>query len=81
MEQQLVEYLKKGLIQPIFSPWALSILLVKKKDGSMWMCLDYSFLNQIRIKNTYSMLHIDELFGQLKGTKYFLKIDLRSRYH
>ena len=62
-------------------PWASPILLVKKKDGSMQMCIDYMSLNQITIKNKYPMPHIDELFDQLKGEKYFSKLDLRSGYH
>ena len=77
----MAEYIKKGFIQPNSLPWALPILLVKKKDGSMRMCIDYMSLNQITIKNKYLMPHIDELFDQLKVAKYFSKIDYRSGYH
>ena len=59
---------------------ASPILLVKKKDGSMRMCVDYRSLNQITIKNKYPMPRIDELFDQLKGAKYFSKIDLNQIY-
>ncbi|XP_019256472.1 PREDICTED: uncharacterized protein LOC109234886 [Nicotiana attenuata] len=45
------------------------------------MCIDYRHLNKITIKNKYLLLGIDNLFDQLQGTKYFLKIDLRSGYH
>ena len=41
VECQLADYLKRGFIQPTSSPWALPNLLVKKKDGSMCMCVDY----------------------------------------
>ena len=81
MEWQLAKYVRKGFIQPSSSSWTLPILLVKKKDGSMWICVDYQSLNHIMIKNKYPMLHIDELFDQLQGVKYFSKIDLRSGYH
>ena len=57
------------------------VLLVKKKDGSMCMCVDYRSLNAVAIKNKYPLSRIDELFDQLKGAKYFSKIDLRSGYH
>ena len=45
VERQLAEYLKKGFIRPSSSPWAALVLLVKNKDGSMRMCVDYRALN------------------------------------
>jgi hypothetical protein len=54
---------------------------VKKKDGSMRMCVDYRSLNEVTIKNKYLLPRIDDLFDQLKGAKYFSKIGLRSGYH
>ena len=81
VERQLTDYLKRGFIQPKCSPWASPILLVKKKDGSMRLCVDYRGLNALTIKNKYPLPRIDELFDQLNGAWYFTKIDLRSGYH
>jgi hypothetical protein len=54
---------------------------VKKKDGSMRMCIDYRNLNVVTVKNKYPLPRIDDLLDQLKDAKFFSKIDLRSRYH
>ena len=57
------------------------MLFVKKKDGSMHMCIDYQQLNKVTIRNKYPIPRIDDLFDQLQGASFFSKIDLRSGYH
>ncbi|GJS14104.1 putative reverse transcriptase domain-containing protein [Tanacetum coccineum] len=57
------------------------VLFVKKKDSSFRMCIDYRDLNKLTIKNRYPLPRIDDLFDQLQGSQFFLKIDLRSGYH
>ena len=52
-----------------------------KKDGTLWMCVDYRPLNAVTIKNKYPLPRIDTLFDQLAGTKVFSKIDVHSGYH
>ena len=78
---QLQELLDKGFIRPSSSPWGAPVLFVKKKDGSMRMCIDYRELNKATIKNRYPLSRMDDLFDQLQGSSYFSKIDLRSGYH
>ncbi|GKV10897.1 hypothetical protein SLEP1_g22202 [Rubroshorea leprosula] len=54
---------------------------LKKKDGSMRLCIDYRELNKVIVKNWYPLPTIDDLFDQLKGAQVFSKIDLRYGYH
>ncbi|KAJ9555770.1 hypothetical protein OSB04_010384 [Centaurea solstitialis] len=81
MMTQLQELSEKGFIRPSSSPWGAPVLFVKKKDGSMRMCIDYRELNKRTVKNKYPLPRIDDLFDQLQGVGCFSKIDLRSGYH
>jgi hypothetical protein len=81
LKNQLQELLDKGYIRPSSSPWGCPALFVKKKDGSLRLCVDYRPLNAVTIKNKYSLPRIDVLFDQLGGARVFSKIDLRSGYH
>jgi hypothetical protein len=81
LKNQLQELLDKGYIRPTSSPWGSPALFVKKKDGSLRMCVDYHPLNAVTIKNKYPLPRIDVLFNQLVDAKVFSKIDLRSGYH
>nr|GEV04946.1 putative reverse transcriptase domain-containing protein [Tanacetum cinerariifolium] len=63
---QLQELLEKGFISPSSSSWGVSVLFVKKKDGSFRMCMDYNELNKLTVKNRYPLLRIDDLFDQLQ---------------
>ncbi|GJX48913.1 putative reverse transcriptase domain-containing protein [Tanacetum coccineum] len=81
LSDQLKELSDKGFIRPSSSPWGASVLFVKKKDGSFWMCIDYWELNKLTVKNRYPLLRIDDLFDQLQGSSVYSKVDLRSGYH
>ena len=56
-----------GFIKPSKSPLGSPMLFVKKKDGSLRMCIDYRALNKITIKNRYTLPRIDELLDRLEG--------------
>ena len=81
IKKQVQELLEKGFIRPRTSPCGSPIVLVRKKDGSWRMCIDYQTLNKITIKNHYPLPRIDDLLDQLKEDVYFTKLDLHSGYH
>jgi len=78
---QLKELSDLGFIRPSISPCGAPMIFVKKKDGSLRLCIDYSDLNRAKIKNRYLIPRIDDLFNQMKGATIFSKIDLRLGYH
>ena len=81
LKLQLQELLEKGFIRPSVSPWGAPVLFVKKKDGTLRLCIDYRQLKKLIVKNKYLLPIINDLFDQLKGASIFSKIDFRSRYH
>jgi hypothetical protein len=81
IEKAIKELLYMGHIRPSSSPFASSVVLVKKKDGTMHMCIDFRALNKKTIKKKYPIPRIDELLDKLPRVVYFTKIDLCSSYH
>jgi len=72
--------LGKGYIRPSVSPWGAVVFFVKKKDGTIRLCIYYRKLKKVAIKNRYPFLRINDLFDYLKGEIVFLNIYLRSIY-
>ncbi|XP_061353541.1 uncharacterized protein LOC133298287 [Gastrolobium bilobum] len=81
LKKQIEELLSKEFIRPSTSPWGAPAILIKKKDGSLRLCVDHRQLNKVTVKNKYLLPRIDDLMDQLRGARVFSKIDLRSRYH
>lgn len=81
IEWAIQDLLDLGHIRPSTSPLASSVVLVKKKDGTLKMCIDYRVLNKRTLKNRYPIPRIDELMDELREAWFFSKIDLRLGYH
>ena len=70
LKKQFEDLLEKKFVRPSASPWGAPVLLVKKKDGSMRLCIDYRQLNKVTIKNRYPLPRIDDLMDQLVGARF-----------
>ena len=77
MKEFIEENLTNGRIRPSQSPWASGFFFVKKKDGKLRPTQDYRALNSATVKNAYPLPLISDLFRQLRGAKYFSKMDVR----
>ena len=75
------ENLAKGFIRPSKSPGGAPILFVKKKDGSLRLCVDYRGLNAVTVKNRYPLPLISEIISNVKDKKFFTRIDLKGAYN
>ena len=73
--------LQKRVIRESCSPYASPIVVVRKKDGSLRLCVDYRKLNQKTVKDAYPLPRIEESWDALKGAKYFTTLDLAAGYH
>jgi hypothetical protein len=77
----LQQLLDMNIIRPSHSPWASNVALVKKKDNSLRMCVDYRMLSKNSKKDSYAPPRIDELLDCLSGNHFFSVIDMESGYY
>ena len=80
VKAHIQEMLDVGAIRPSNSPWASAVVLVQKKDGKLWFCIDLQKLNARTIKDAYSLPRIDETLDCLNGAEWFSSSDLKLGY-
>ena len=81
VKSHIQDLLAKGVVTPSHSPYAAPVVVVRKKDGSIRLCVDYRRLNSKTVKDAYPLPRIEESFNALAGSKYFTTLDLASGYH
>src|SRR6202021_2579006 len=81
LKEYIDDNLAKGFIRHSRSPAGAPILFVKKKDGSLRLCVDYRGINNITVKNRYPLPLASELIDRIGNSKYFTTLDLRDGYH
>ena len=80
VKQHLQEMVEVGAIRRSFSPWASAVVLVRKKDGGLRLCIDLRKLNNRTVKDGYALPRIDDTLDCLHGAKMVLPLDLKSGY-
>ena len=75
------EHLANGLICPTYSLSGALVLFIKKKDGSLWLCIDFRGLNKIMKKDQYPLPQIVDLLDSPRKARFYSKIDLQHAYH
>ena len=81
VKTHLQKLLRQKIIRPSTSPYAAPVVVVRKKDGSIRLCVDYRALKKRTKSDAYPLPRIDEALDSLQGTKYFSSINLAQEYH
>ena len=81
LREYLDKMLEQGKIQPSKSPAGAGLMFVPKANGKLRLCVDYRKLNDITIRNSYSLPLMDELRDRVQGARFFTKLDLRDGYY
>ncbi|BHF62235.1 hypothetical protein SprV_0200521600 [Sparganum proliferum] len=80
LEKMIQDMLNRSIIRPSSSPWASPIVLVKKKDGTLRLCVDYRRLNSVTKRDSFPPPRIDDTIDALSGAAWFSTLDLASGY-
>ena len=81
VRQHIEQLLAGGIIRPSKSPWTSNVVLVRKKNGKLRLCVDYRMLNTKTIKYSFALPRMEEIFDFPHGARYFTTLDMKSGYH
>ena len=80
VDKEVTKMLEHGIIRPSVSPWSSPVVMVKKRNGTWWFCIDYRKLNAVTHQDAYPLTRIDETLDSLSGSTYFTSLDLAAGY-
>ena len=81
LQAEIHNLLAAGIIRPSLSPWSSPIIPVRKKDGSVRLCVDFRRNNAVSVPDPYLMPMVDEIIDRLGKAQYLSKLDLNKRFH
>nr|KAG5690731.1 hypothetical protein BaRGS_022422 [Batillaria attramentaria] len=81
VRDHLQQLLDSGIIRRSHSPWSSNVVLVRKKNNELRLCIDFRQLNARTIKDSYALPRIEEMLDTLAGSKFFSVLDMKSGYH
>ena len=81
LREEVKTLLDQDIIKSSKNPWAAPIVLVKKKDSTQHMCVDYRWLNKVTVNDPYPLPNIDDLISNLGASKYITTLDLMNGYY
>ena len=81
IQVEIDKLLERGIIEPSHSAWSSPLVPVRKKNGSLRLCVDYRLVNKFTRKDSYPLPHINDAISKFKDMKYFSSLDLLSGYH
>ena len=80
IDEQVAELLEKGCVEPSHSPFSSPIVLVKKKNGTWRMCIDFRQINAKSIPDAYPLPRIHHILNRLRNAQYISCLDLKNGY-
>lgn len=81
VRSHIKDLLAAGIIRPSYSHFSSNVVLVRKSDGTLRLCIDYRQLNSRTVKDNYALPRIEEIIDYLSGNTYFSVLDMKSGYH
>ncbi|GBN16861.1 Retrovirus-related Pol polyprotein from transposon 297 [Araneus ventricosus] len=80
VQTQVADWLEQGIVKPCSSEYSSPVVIVRKKDGTLRVCIDYRKLNKVVVKDRFPLPLIEDILDRLQGSRVFSTIDLKNAF-